>query len=83
MLYTAAVLQRAWTAHWWYPSDAGVVQWQNGSFPSFIRGFDSLHPLQFFILNSLKKTQNPPFSLESGFFIVSPNITGYHRNSIY
>ncbi|CAD5372222.1 hypothetical protein RA210_U20205 [Rubrivivax sp. A210] len=25
---------------------AGVVQWQNGSFPSFIRGFDSLHPLQ-------------------------------------
>jgi hypothetical protein len=24
---------------------AGVVQWQNGSFPSFIRGFDSLHPL--------------------------------------
>jgi hypothetical protein len=26
-------------------SDAGVVQWQNGSFPSCIRGFDSLHPL--------------------------------------
>ena len=26
---------------------AGVVQWQNGSFPSFIRGFDSLHPLHF------------------------------------
>jgi hypothetical protein len=25
---------------------AGVVQWQNGSFPSCIRGFDSLHPLQ-------------------------------------
>src|SRR5688572_29221563 len=24
---------------------AGVVQWQNGSFPSFIRGFDSLRPL--------------------------------------
>src|SRR4051812_21576203 len=24
---------------------AGVVQWQNGSFPSCIRGFDSLHPL--------------------------------------
>ena len=24
---------------------AGVVQWQNGSFPSFRRGFDSLHPL--------------------------------------
>jgi hypothetical protein len=28
-------------------SAAGVVQWQNGSFPSFIRGFDSLHPLHF------------------------------------
>ena len=25
--------------------DAGVVQWQNGSFPSFIQGFDSPHPL--------------------------------------
>ncbi len=25
---------------------AGVVQWQNESFPSFIRGFDSLRPLQ-------------------------------------
>jgi hypothetical protein len=25
--------------------NAGVVQWQNGSFPSCIRGFDSLHPL--------------------------------------
>src|ERR1043166_1664206 len=24
---------------------AGVVQWQNGTFPRFIRGFDSLHPL--------------------------------------
>lgn len=23
-----------------------VVQWQNGSFPSCIRGFDSLRPLQ-------------------------------------
>jgi hypothetical protein len=25
---------------------AGVVQWQNGSFPSCTRGFDSLHPLR-------------------------------------
>jgi hypothetical protein len=25
---------------------AGVVQWQNVSFPSSTRGFDSLHPLQ-------------------------------------
>jgi hypothetical protein len=25
---------------------AGVVQWQNESFPSFRRGFDPLHPLQ-------------------------------------
>ena len=29
-----------------FPAWAGVVQWQNGSFPSCIRGFDSLHPLQ-------------------------------------
>jgi peptidoglycan/LPS O-acetylase OafA/YrhL len=29
------------------PSGAGVVQWQNGSFPSCIRGFDSHHPLQY------------------------------------
>ena len=28
-------------------SHAGVVQWQNGSFPSCTRGFDSLHPLFF------------------------------------
>ena len=28
------------------PRNAGVVQWQNGSFPSFIQGFDSPHPLQ-------------------------------------
>src|SRR5215475_1976838 len=27
---------------------AGVVQWQNGSFPSCIRGFDSLRPLHIF-----------------------------------
>jgi hypothetical protein len=26
---------------------AGVVQWQNESFPSFRRGFDPLHPLHF------------------------------------
>ena len=26
--------------------NAGVVQWQNVSFPSSTRGFDSLHPLQ-------------------------------------
>ncbi len=26
-------------------SQAGVIQWQNESFPSFKRGFDSLHPL--------------------------------------
>jgi hypothetical protein len=32
-------------------TQAGVVQWQNGSFPSCIRGFDSLHPLQ-----ALRKT---------------------------
>src|SRR5437870_1135131 len=30
---------------------AGVVQWQNGSFPSCTRGFDSPHPL-FFIFPS-------------------------------
>ncbi len=28
--------------------DAGVVQWQNASFPSWTRGFDSLHPLPLF-----------------------------------
>ena len=28
---------------------AGVVQWQNGSFPSFIRGFDSLRPLRYLV----------------------------------
>ena len=27
---------------------AGVVQWQNTSFPNWIRGFDSLHPLSSF-----------------------------------
>ena len=27
-------------------SHAGVAQWQSGCFPSIIRGFDSLHPLQ-------------------------------------
>src|SRR6476620_7528922 len=35
-------------------ADAGVVQWQNGSFPSCIRGFDSLRPLQ-----SLPDVGNP------------------------
>ena len=28
---------------------AGVIQWQNRSFPSFLRGFDSHRPLQFLI----------------------------------
>src|SRR6202023_4433972 len=27
---------------------AGVIQWQNASFPNCIRGFDSLRPLQIF-----------------------------------
>ena len=35
-------------------SAAGVVQWQNGSFPSCIRGFDSLHPLQNFYAAQIK-----------------------------
>ena len=26
---------------------AGVTQWQSSSFPSWLRGFDSLHPLHF------------------------------------
>ena len=37
---------------------AGVVQWQNGSFPSFIRGFDSLHPLHL----NIGVRQGPFFS---------------------
>ena len=28
---------------------AGVIQWQNRSFPCFLRGFDSLRPLHFFL----------------------------------
>src|SRR5579872_6150543 len=37
---------------------AGVVQWQNGSFPSCIRGFDSLRPLQIASSSrSLKKSR--------------------------
>ncbi len=27
-------------------TSAGVIQWQNRSFPSFLRGFDSHRPLQ-------------------------------------
>src|SRR5437588_12738886 len=38
---------------------AGVVQWQNGSFPSCIRGFDSLRPLQF----STAVSRNVPIAL--------------------
>src|SRR5881275_3183729 len=41
--------QGAWRIAWSRlirGATAGVVQWQNGSFPSCIRGFDSLHPLQ-------------------------------------
>ncbi len=34
---------------------AGVVQWQNGSFPSCIRGFDSLHPLHLIHLNKMSR----------------------------
>ena len=34
---------------------AGVVQWQNGSFPSCIRGFDPLHPLQV-----VNRAHDPP-----------------------
>src|SRR5215469_16304449 len=30
----------------WTRREAGVVQWQNRSFPSFGRGFDSHRPLQ-------------------------------------
>ena len=31
-------------------SVAGVIQWQNGSFPSCTRGFDSLHPLFTYVI---------------------------------
>ena len=31
------------------PAFAGVIQWQNRSFPSFLRGFDSHRPLHFLI----------------------------------
>ena len=34
---------------------AGVVQWQNVSFPSSTRGFDSLHPLISLIIRYLQK----------------------------
>ena len=37
---------------------AGVAQWQSASLPSWLRGFDSLHPLQ-------KRS-----ALGAGFFIV-------------
>jgi hypothetical protein len=37
---------------------AGVVQWQNGSFPSCTRGFDSPHPL-FTDENRLQTQLNP------------------------
>src|SRR2546430_4989632 len=40
---------------------AGVVQWQNGSFPSCIRGFDSLRPLQ----NSLRLDRSTAAYLSS------------------
>jgi hypothetical protein len=33
------------TGHLHFFIFAGVVQWQNASFPSWTRGFDSLHPL--------------------------------------
>ena len=32
---------------------AGVIQWQNRSFPCFLRGFDSLRPLHFGLLAQL------------------------------
>jgi hypothetical protein len=39
----------------WRLISAGVVQWQNGSFPSCIRGFDSLHPLNSIAINDLPR----------------------------
>jgi hypothetical protein len=45
---------------------AGVVQWQNGSFPSCIRGFDSLRPLQHLWWQSLRRRQELQGALKSG-----------------
>ena len=50
-------------------SIAGVVQWQNGSFPSFIRGFDSLHPLQIVKSQCLKTPQSPHTYSYTGFLL--------------
>ena len=35
-------------------SKAGVIQWQNRSFPSFLRGFDSHRRLQIFLIGDVK-----------------------------
>ena len=43
-----------------WPS-AGVVQWQNASFPSSKRGFDSPHPL--FRIRSRRSSRTPPRSV--------------------
>ena len=53
-------------------SAAGVVQWQNVSFPSWTRGFDSLHLLQnekqllsqlLFILGFSRRRRSPPVGI--------------------
>ncbi|MDM0030191.1 hypothetical protein [Variovorax saccharolyticus] len=41
-------------------SDFGVFQWQNGTFPSFMRGFDSLHSLQLLGKGQLNATPTIP-----------------------
>ena len=48
-------------AFWWLESRcAGVVQWQNGSFPSFIQGFDSPHrSTSLQVVDSIKEIQPP------------------------
>jgi hypothetical protein len=50
-----------------YEVTAGVAQWQSTSFPSWLRGFDSLHPLQI---------SRPCIVMQGFLFESEANITG-------
>ena len=63
-----------------FPS-AGVVQWQNGSFPSCTRGFDSPHPLSVVNRLEMHRTGNVTGNTSKDVHVYEVRLRKDHRGA--